>query len=304
MGDNLIRLILGADREPKREANGRTFSVEITIPMPAGLALKIGALTVSGKGYPTRRLQKGLILLQDGQELAEEGVGFGVPVLKRGLQTVFPGDIELASQRRDSVWQLTALFRLNLEEKIATPGRGSVKCKPLYAVKNSLAALIRRFPRLRGLLTATSNGLRRMLGWETTFEDAGFCTTVKMIYTVDSQTGTVEVEVDTSDLPTDNITEVVVMNEQGAHHFDRYLDSGGTFLRGKEIGCWDEVTAEEAAFISSAHRVAFTLERVKGARLFRGRELIGSRLAWSGFGYSFPPAVERFGYAVRIERVP
>jgi len=278
--------------------------VEMTIPMPAGFSLKIGALTVSGKEYPTTHLQKGLILLHDGQELAEEGVGFGVPVLKQGIRTIFPGHIELAAQRRGSVWELTATFKLNLEEKIATPGRGSVKSKPLYIVKNSLAALIRRFPRLRGLLTAASNGLRRMLGWETTFEEAGFCTTVKMTYTVDSQTGKVDVEVDASDLPTDSITEVVVMNEQGAHHFDRYLDSGGTSLGGKEIGCWDEVTAEEASFISSAHRVAFTLERVKGARLFRGRELIGSRLAWSGFGYSFPPAVERFSYAVKIERVP
>ena len=30
-------------------------------------------------------------LLDDEHDLAEEGVGFGVPVLKRGLQTVFPG---------------------------------------------------------------------------------------------------------------------------------------------------------------------------------------------------------------------
>jgi len=277
--------------------------VEITIPMSQGLSLRVGALTVGGKEYPTTQLQKGLILLQDGQELAEEGVGFGVPVLKQGMRTIFPGHVELTAQRRGSIWELTAVFRLNLEERIATPGRASVKSKPLYIVKNSLAALIRRFPRLRGLLTAASNGLRRTLGWETTFEDAGFCATVKMIYTVDSQTGKVNIEVDASGLPTDSITEVVVMNEQGAHHFDRYLDSGGTFLRGKEIGCWDEVTAEEASFISTPHRVAFTLGQVKGARLFRGRELIGSRLAWSGFGYSFPPIVERFSYAVRIERV-
>ena len=277
--------------------------MEIIMPMAAGLSLKIGALTVSGKEYPTTRLQKGLILLHDGQELAEEGVGFGVPVLKQGMRTIFPGHIELASQRRGSVWELTALFRLNLEEKIAVPGRGSVKSKPLYSVKNSLAALIRRFPRWRGLLTAASNGLRWMLGWETTFEDAGFCMTVKMVYTVASQAGKVAVEVDTSGLPTDSITEVVVMNEQGAHHFDHYLDSSGTFLCGKEIGCWDEVTAEEASFISARHRVAFTLGQVKGARLFRGRELIGSRLAWSGFGYSFSPTVEKFGYEVKIERV-
>ena len=66
------------------------------------------------------------------------------------------------------------------------------------------------------------------------------------------------------------ITEVVVMNEQGAHHFDLYRDSSGTLLRGKEIGCWDEVTAERASFISETHRLAFTLQQVKGARLFGG----------------------------------
>ncbi len=42
-------------------------------------------------GYPTERLQKGLVLLDDGRDLSEEGVGIGVPVLKRGLQAVFPG---------------------------------------------------------------------------------------------------------------------------------------------------------------------------------------------------------------------
>jgi len=41
---------------------------------------------------------------------------------------------------------------------------------------------------------------------------------------------------------------------------------------------------------------------VKGARLFRGRELVSSRLAWAGFGYSFPPSIKRFVYELGIER--
>jgi hypothetical protein len=272
--------------------------------MFSGLSLRIATAPRNREFYPTARLQKGLVLIHDGQELAEEAVGFGVPVLKRGLQTIFPGDIELASQRSGSAWEVIALFTLDLEEKIARPGFGSVNNKLLYTVKNFLAALHRRCSPLRGLLTATSSGLRWMFGWETTFEDAGFYTKVKMIYTVYGEAGRVNIELDTAGLPRDSISEVVVMNEQGARHFDRYLDSGGTFLRGKEISSWDEVTAEEASFISSAHRVAFTLRQVKGARLFRGRELIGSRLAWSGFGYSFPLSVERFSYDVNIERVP
>ncbi len=52
---------------------------------------------------------------------------------------------------------------------------------------------------------------------------------------------------------------MIVMNEQGAHFFDQYRDSSGTCLSGKEIGCWDEVAAEEASFASSTHGVAFSL---------------------------------------------
>ena len=78
----------------------------------------------------------------------------------------------------------------------------------------------------------------------------------------------------------------------------------GASLQGAEIGTWDEVDAAAASFVCAAHRVAFSVGQVPGARLSRGRELIGSRLAWSGFGYSVPPTARRLSYGVRIERTP
>ena len=278
--------------------------MEIDIPIIQGLMLKIENNANSKGDFPTSRLQKGLLLVYDGQELAEEAVGFGVPVLKRGLETIFAGSVELASFCRGSVRQVTAVFTMNLEERIARPGLGSMKNKSLYTIKNSLAALIRCSPLVRGLLTATSSGLRWLLGWETIYEDTEFCTKITMIYSIHGETGRVHVDADTTGLHRGSVTEVVVMNEQGGRHFDQYLDSGGTSLRKSEIGCWDEVTAQEASFISNTRRLAFTVEQVQGARLFRGRELVGSRLAWSGFGYSFSPAAERFSYDVRITKVP
>jgi len=64
------------------------------------------------------------------------------------------------------------------------------------------------------------------------------------------------------------------------------------------------VSAAKAGFVSTAHKLAFSLGQVEGARLSRGRELIGARLAWSGFGYSLAPVPGEFTYDVRIERIP
>ena len=279
------------------------------IPLFDGLALGIDdgsaggeARPNEGRGYPTARLQKGLLLLDGHQELAQEGVGFGVPILKRGAQTIFPGRVELAGRREGPVWKVTAAFGMNLVERLARPGGRSLQSGALYAAKDSLAALHRRSPPLRGVLTAASAAVRRVSGWDTTFEEARLWATLTVTYTLHGAEGRVDVAVDLTGLPKDGVTDVVVMNEQGAGHFDRYEDSDGTTLRGRDIGTWNEVTAATASFVSTAHRVAFSLGQVEGARLHRGRELIGSRVAWSGFGYSVPPTLQRLDYSVRIER--
>jgi hypothetical protein len=278
--------------------------VKLTVPLGDGLALEIADRASGADDYPTKRLQKGLLLLDRGRGLAEEGVGFGVPVIKRGIETIFPGGLRLSHERSGPLWEVTALFEMNLVERLARPGAESLRSRSLYVAKNSLAALHRRAPALRGPLTATSNALRRSFGWVTTFEETGSAVTLKLTYTIREGEGSVGAALDPSELSRNGVGEVVVMNEQGAHHFDRYVDADGTTLRGSAIGTWDEVAAGRASFVSSAHRVAFSLGQVEGARLHRGRELIGSRVAWSGFGYSFPPTLAGFRYDLGVERVP
>jgi hypothetical protein len=278
--------------------------MEIKIPILQDLLLTIAAKPQEQAVYPTSRLQKGLVMSYRGLDLAEEAVGFGLPVLKRGLQAFFPGDVELDLVHRESTRVVTAIYTINLVEKISRPGKSSVENKTIYAAKNSLADIIRRFPPGRGVLTALSSGLRRVLGWETTYEKVEFSGRVKMTYAIDEQTGVIAIEADLAGLSKEGVSEVIVMNEQGAQTFDKYRDSSGTSLSGNKIGLWDEVTAEEASFTSSTQRVAFSLPRVPGARLFRGRERIASRLAWSGFGYSFAPTTMRFACTVRIEKLP
>ena len=276
--------------------------MEISIPIARGLDLRIADHPQGRGDYATSSLPKGFLLAADGLDLAEEAVGFGFPVIKRGLQTLFPGCINLAVEQRGPIWTVQAAYTLNRVEKISTAGTRTVENGLLYAMKNILAGVIRRLPAFRGLLTALSSLLRELFHWETVYADSGFSTGVIVTYTLEEGTGKVSVEVDATGL-TPDISEVVVMNELGAHPFDRYRDSSGAFLEGDQVGCWDEVTAGEAWFESRSSRVAFRLGQVAGARLFRGWELVGSRLAWAGFGYAFPPSLKRLRYVLTIERL-
>ncbi len=277
--------------------------MEIRIPLFNGLELRITDIRDLNSRYATAGMQKGLLLMDNGRNLAEEAVGFGVPVLKQGVRTIFPGNAEISLLQRGPVWEIAAQFTLNLEEKIALPGKRVVKTRFLYALKNNTAAVIRRIVILRGLLTSISSGLRRLTGWQTTYEAISSCGKITMVHSIDAGTGVIRSSVDTSGCRDKNTTEVIIMNELGAHFFNRYRDSSGLVLNEKEIGCWDRVITPEAAFHCAKHHLSFSLCQVPGAKLFRGRELIGSRLAWSGFGYSFQPEKTALKYTLCIERI-
>jgi hypothetical protein len=315
--------------------------VELSAPLFGDLSLTITDRAPSAGArdgrYPAARLQRGLLLVCPGRDLAEEGVGFGVPVLKRGAQTVFAGAMELgqggapggeaAPGRNGADWQATAIFEMNLVERLATrrsggPGPGGdpsgggaglggepgdgpsgPRSRSFYAVRDALAALHRRVPPLRGLLTATSNAVRRGFGLVTTFEETTTVATLGVTYEVRSDHGLVHVTVDLTGLPADGLSEVVVMNELGARCFDQYRDSDGILLRGAAIGTWTRVNAKKVSLLCGAAGVAFSLGQAPGACLYRGWELVGSRLAWAGFGYTVQRGVESFGYDVSIESV-
>jgi hypothetical protein len=278
--------------------------MKIEFPLSHGIKLVISSETYLGTGYPTARIQKGLVLFCDGQSLVEEAVGFGVPILKRGLQTIFPGQIELFPHEGRSSNRVSARYNMNLVEKIAKSDGDTLNNRQVYAGKNLLAGLIRSLPFLRGLLTRTSSLLRSALDWQTTYEPINFFTHVTLTYSIDAALGRVLVELIGQEYIPNSVSEIIVMNEQGAHQFDQYQDSDGISEIGNKIGCWDQVKAASASFSSSELQVAFSLPQKSGAKLYRGRELIGKRLAWSGFGYSFPPSLNHFSYEITIKRLP
>jgi hypothetical protein len=278
--------------------------MKINLPFNHGMGLRICSGGNGNTTYPTARIQKGLALFCDEQDLSEEAVGFGVPILKCGLQAIFPGEVDLFTDAGISTPRITARYKLNLEEKISKNNTGTIDKQWLYASKNMLAAVIRNWPISRRVLTEISNLLRSTLGWKTNYEPADFSNFITMTYTVDKVKGEVYIEMISTEYSLPNISEVIVMNEQGAQTFNLYQESGGSIHTGGDIGCWDLVLGDYAAFISSTQHISFSLPQVKGARLYRGRENIDSRLAWAGFGYIIPPDLTNFSYSITLNKLP
>ena len=252
--------------------------------------------------FPTLRLQRGLLLFDGAADLAEEGVGFGVPVLKRGVEALFPGSVDLAVHEEGDATVVRAVFRVDLVERLRTADGQTVGPRVLYGAKDALAAVHRRVPASRGLLTAVSSALRDRFAWRTTYVPAGVAVSVPVTSRVDRGRGTVQVAVDLAGLPA-WVTEAALMNEQGARAFDRYEEAGAA-LCGDAIGAWDEVGAPGARFVCSSHDVVFSLAPADGATLRRGRELVGDRLSWAGFGLTVPAGRRSLAYELRVGRLP
>ena len=278
--------------------------MKIEIPASNDLKLSISNEQDGHSKYPTARLQKGLLLHYRSENLAEEAVGFGLPVIKCGLQSIFPGNVDLSVQAPDPFWVISADYKLNLVEKLARPNSAILKGKSFYTLKNIMAALLRQCPPLRAPLTILSSSLRRVFGWVTIYEAAETTNDLRLIYTVDPVKGNLSVKASTASSLSGTVTELILMNEQGAHYFDCYLDSSGNSLSGKQIGCWDEVNASRASFACTTYGISFSLSQQPGSRLFRGRELVDSRLAWSGFGISFPLSSREIYYSLDLARLP
>jgi hypothetical protein len=274
--------------------------MKISIPISTETRLLISNEKLKDNEYPTNQLQKGLLLFHQEENLAEEAVGFGVPVLKQGLRTIFAGEADLDFHEFDKGWALTALYKMNLQEKIANRDTGKYHSDGIYLIKSFLSVLHRRLPRLRSFLDKSSAHLRKIFSLETSYGFYKEIAAIKVIYNGIYGSPRIEILVEIPDLSKSGITEVIMMNEQGAHFFNTYRDSDGIILQNTLIGSWSKVDSASASFISDEHRLAFSIKNNEIGQLFKGFELIESRLAWSGFGYSLSPNVRFFQYQLEI----
>ncbi|MHA2081729.1 MAG: hypothetical protein ACW99H_11350, partial [Candidatus Thorarchaeota archaeon] len=121
-------------------------------------------------------------------------------------------------------------------------------------------------------------------------------------YYFDVDTGIITVTMDFSRIHTSGLQHIYVSNELGGKLFDTYSDSSGINLRGDEIGAWDRIHATWAAFYSSAMDLVFRVETPMGVQAFRGREIIGLDISWSGIIFMLPPTCKRLSYRITFSQ--
>ncbi|MFW9886435.1 MAG: hypothetical protein ACFFEX_18770, partial [Candidatus Thorarchaeota archaeon] len=75
-------------------------------------------------------------------------------------------------------------------------------------------------------------------------------------------------------------------------------DAAGNRLEGDEIGEWDRIHASWAAFFSPALNIGFRVDIPRGSQAFRGREIIGLDICWSGVIFMLSPTCKELRYEI------
>lgn len=271
------------------------------IALSKNFTLLLCAPTGGDTVYPTDRLQKGWLLTYRNEVLTEEGAGFGMPMVKYGLLTVFPGEAQVATRASGNVTEIRVNYLLNLVERLSVRRQSSIKIPAFYQTRELFSTLHRHSTRLRRSLNVLFAVTRSVLKLQTTFEPVKPVGSIVVSYLFRHLERCVTVIVELDSFERARCTQIIVVNEQGAC-FDHYQDSSGTALSGETIGSWDEVQASQASLSDVRHHIAFGVEEVAEARLFRGREQKAKRLAWGGLNYVMAPSVQRFAYEIRLEK--
>jgi hypothetical protein len=234
----------------------------------------------------TGALQKGLVLLLDGEELIEEGVGFGVPIVKYEDKTFFSSTADVSIQKTGSAFLITKIFTLDTVS-LKKFGRAPLRktFQSLYLKHKKLNPLFNKAMELRDLANIKTEFV--------TVKPRG---TVTINY--DCQPSAINIQADFSKVALKKCREVLVLNEQGSSVFQRYVDSDGLNLLGQKIGAWETVTANQGTLQNAKGVVSFSLHNVRGAALLRGWERTRKRFSWAGLSYSMRPNNNTFEYSI------
>jgi hypothetical protein len=245
----------------------------------------------------TGALQKGLVLIHEGEELIEEGVGFGVPVVKYADKTFFSSqaDVSIREIGYDSI--ITKVFTLDTVS-LKKFGRATYINDSLYSpLRKAFESLYLKNNRLTPFFNKAME-FRDLANIKTEFIKVKPRGKVTMTYRC--QSNNIDIRADFSEVTLNKCVEILVLNEQGSSFFQRYSDSSGLNLLGHKIGPWETGTADQASLEDAGRQVSFRLQSHRGTRLFRGWEHTRKRFSWAGLSYSMRPNNYIFAYSIGL----
>ncbi len=245
----------------------------------------------------TSHIQKGLVLLVDGEEVVEEGVGFGTPVVICRDRPFFSGSAKTSFHQEKDYSKLTKSFTMDTISK--------KKFRRSFYLNDIVYRFVqRRFYNVYTLNNTLASALTPIIelmksaGIETDFQKVNSIGSVSVEYTCFP--GSIEIEARFCGLNKKGCSQVLILNEQGASFFRRYLDANGVSLQDNQIGPWEPTGAGEVSLFNVQETTGFSLKSKEDAKLFRGREKIRNRYSWVGFCYSLPPDTSTFQYVIKL----
>ena len=270
-------------------------STHHTYSISNSVALRIHSDT-KPQNLKIANLQKGIILLYNGVEVAGEGTGFGVPIGKYSDETFFSGSSVLQIHNKENSFIIRKEFSMDL---IARDTFRNLKLenKKLRRIIDFISSFYQRHKRLARFILLVKELLFKC-GVEPIFSKVDSKGRVIVTYTLNRNR--ILVKLSFNELDRNNLQKVFVLNEQGAHFFEKYSDSEGLKLSDEEIGAWDNVTAQSAKITDKQDKIGFSLKNVEGTMLRRGRELSKNSLDWIGLDYELNPSDDQFEYEIEI----
>jgi hypothetical protein len=266
-----------------------------TFLLSESVALRVN-LKTGPQNTKTAKLQKGVTLVYDGEEVAGEGTGFGVPILKYADETYFSGSSTLKVQKQGNLVVIQKEFDMDMVERTEFRNLSFTNGK-LRELIDSISALYQRHRRLARLILLAKSLLFEF-GVKESFGKTRTKGKVAVTYTIFPSRLLVRVECRLVNRI--NLERIFVLNEQSALFFRTYSDSDGSRLIDEEIGAWQPVTANSAKIADCHGRVGFSLKTIRGSQLRRGREFLANSLDWVGLDYELSPASDSFEYGIEL----
>ena len=266
-----------------------------TFLLSESVALRVNLKTESHHAK-TAKLQKGVTIVYNGIEVAGEGTGFGVPVLKYGSETCFSGTATLRVQEQENLTVIHKEFDMDMVERAEFRNLSLANGK-LRKLVDYISTLYQKHRRL-GHSILLIKSLLLKFGVKENFTKIQTKGKVAVTYTMFPSRLLVRVEHDLVNRI--NLEGIFVLNEQSAIFFKTYSDSNGSRLVDEEIGAWQPVTANSAKISDYHGRIGFSLKTIKGSLLRRGRELLTNSLDWIGLDYEISPESDSFEYEIEL----